>query len=70
MSDLDDLLDRIAAVCEAAAAGDLEARVLGVPDEGAARRVALAINHLLDVSDARRARCIRQAELDLPGAIA
>ncbi len=52
MSDLDDLLDRIAAVCEAAAAGDLEARVLGVPDEGAARRVALAINHLLDVSDA------------------
>ena len=48
----DDVLLRIAEVCEAAAGGDLEARLLDVPADGPLRRAALAINHLLDVSDA------------------
>ncbi|MBY0275961.1 hypothetical protein K2Z84_11495 [Candidatus Binatia bacterium] len=41
----------IAAVCERAAAGDLEARVVGVPKDPSTARLANAINRLLDVSD-------------------
>jgi methyl-accepting chemotaxis protein len=42
----------IASVCEAAARGNLEPRVLGVPPDGPLGGIALGINHLLDLSDA------------------
>lgn len=50
--DLNRLMGRVADVCERAAAGDLEARIIGVPDSGDAARICHAINHLLDVADA------------------
>ncbi len=45
-------LDVIAEVCEAAAMGDLESRVVGLAEDPALGRLATALNHLLDISDA------------------
>ena len=45
-------LKHVGEVCERAASGDLEARVLGIPTEGEQRRIGTAINRLLDVADA------------------
>jgi len=45
-------LKRIADVCEAAAAGDLEVRLVGYKAQGDVARIAGGINHLLDVTDA------------------
>ncbi len=45
-------LKTIARVCDSAARGDLEPRVLGVPSDGPLGGIALGINHLLDLSDA------------------
>lgn len=42
----------LAEVCQRAARGDLEARVVGLPDDPDLLELAHAINHLLDVSDA------------------
>lgn len=44
-------LGAIADVCERAAAGDLEARIVGVDAEGDLGRVCRAINAMLDVAD-------------------
>ena len=44
-------LARIAEVCERAAAGDLEARIVGVDVEGDLARVCRAINAMLDAAD-------------------
>ncbi|MEZ5285915.1 MAG: methyl-accepting chemotaxis protein [Vicinamibacterales bacterium] len=44
-------LDRIAAICERAAHGDLEARIVGIPEDPALGRVCRAINHMLDIAD-------------------
>ena len=49
------LVEQVARVCEAAAAGDSEARVAGVPGSGAVPElaaVAQSVNRALDVSDA------------------
>jgi methyl-accepting chemotaxis protein len=43
---------RVAKVCEAAAAGDLEARLLEVPEPGGVGRLQHALNALLDITDA------------------
>jgi methyl-accepting chemotaxis protein len=43
---------RAADVCERAAVGDLEQRLLHLPAESDLRRMLLSINHLLDVTDA------------------
>jgi methyl-accepting chemotaxis protein len=43
---------RVAAVCEAAAKGDLEVRVLGRPSAGPLGVLERSVNHLLDVTDA------------------
>ena len=48
----DRFLGHVADVCERASAGDLEARVLGVPSDGEHRRIGQAINRLLDIADA------------------
>ncbi len=48
----DAFLDHIADVCERAARGDLEARVLNQPDDARLGRIGNAINHLLDIADA------------------
>ena len=48
----DAFLDSIGDVCERAARGDLEARVLRPPGDPRIVRIANAINHLLDISDA------------------
>jgi methyl-accepting chemotaxis protein len=48
----DGFLQHVAEVCERAAKGDLEARVLGVPESGELHRIGTAINSILDVSDA------------------
>ncbi|WP_281262252.1 methyl-accepting chemotaxis protein [Acuticoccus kandeliae] len=45
-------IDGIAAVCDAAAEGDIERRILGVAPAGRLGRLQLAVNHLLDVADA------------------
>jgi len=47
-----ELMLRIAEICDRAAEGDLEARIVSLPREGDWRRVCLAINHLLDMVDA------------------
>ncbi|MGE0590966.1 MAG: methyl-accepting chemotaxis protein [Vicinamibacterales bacterium] len=44
-------LDQVAEVCERAAAGDLEARIVGMPEDAAMTRVCRAINQVLDTSD-------------------
>jgi methyl-accepting chemotaxis protein len=46
-----DELGRIAAICERAAAGDLEARIVGIPADPGLDRLCRAINHMLDVAD-------------------
>ena len=46
------VLKRTADVCEAAAHGDLEARVTGFEQPGDAGRLMRSVNHILDVSDA------------------
>jgi methyl-accepting chemotaxis protein len=46
-----DELDRIAAICERAAAGDLEARIVGIPADPELGRLCQAINHMLDIAD-------------------
>ncbi len=48
----DEFLKHVADTCERAAAGDLEARVLGIPESGDAHRIGTSINMLLDVADA------------------
>jgi methyl-accepting chemotaxis protein len=45
-------ISRAADVCERAAAGDLEPRLLLIPTEGELRRLTVNINHLLDMTDA------------------
>ncbi len=45
-------LARAAVVCSRAANGDLEARVLDVPDGGSIGKIQSAVNRLLDVTDA------------------
>jgi methyl-accepting chemotaxis protein len=52
MSGREDFLKHVAEICERAASGDLEARVLGIPTEGEDLRIGRAINALLDISDA------------------
>jgi methyl-accepting chemotaxis protein len=47
----ENLLTQIANVCERAAEGDLEARIVPLPDESEFRRMCAAINHLLDMVD-------------------
>jgi len=47
-----DWIGRAADVCEAAARGDLEARLLRIREEGDAGRLMRSINHLLDLTDA------------------
>lgn len=47
-----DAISRVAEVCEAAAAGDLEVRLVGYSASGDLARIAGGINHLLDVTDA------------------
>jgi hypothetical protein len=49
-------ITQAAEVCERAARGDLEARLLHVPHGGDLGRMLLGINHLLDMTDALRAR--------------
>ncbi len=46
-----ELLERIATVCEQAADGDLEPRLLNCPEEGPLARAYRSINHLLDMTD-------------------
>jgi len=46
------VLGRAAAVCEAAAAGDLEVRILTAPEPGAIGRLQRGVNSLLDITDA------------------
>ena len=48
----DEFLAQVADVCERAAKGDLEARLIGVPQDGNLHRIGGAINHLLDIADA------------------
>ena len=50
-SALDEQIARIADVCERASAGDLEARVVGVPEHPGLARLTYAVNRVLDVSD-------------------
>jgi methyl-accepting chemotaxis protein len=45
-------IGKAAEVCERAAAGDLEHRVLHIPAEGDMARLLLSLNHLLDMTDA------------------
>ena len=45
-------IDAIIAACQRAAAGDLEARIVGLADHPSLARLAAAINHVLDLSDA------------------
>ena len=44
-------LTRIADICERAAAGDLEARIVGVPEDRELARLCHAINRMLDIAD-------------------
>ena len=50
--DLQHWLARAADVCQAAANGNLEERVLGYPREGDLGRMMASLNHLLDMTDA------------------
>jgi len=47
-----ELLSRVAQVCEEAAAGNLEVRLTHCPEGGDNQRLADGINHLLDMTDA------------------
>ena len=44
-------ISRIATICERAAEGDLEARVVGIPDDPDLARLCCAINRMLDIAD-------------------
>ncbi len=55
------ILSRIAQVCERAARGDLEARLLNIEDDGVLGRVQNAINQMLDLTDA----FVREAKASL-----
>jgi methyl-accepting chemotaxis protein len=46
-----DRLPELAEICERAAGGDLEARIVPLPEDETLARLCRAINHLLDVSD-------------------
>jgi len=46
------VLGRAAGVCMAAARGDLEARILELPETGAVGAIQIGINDMLDISDA------------------
>lgn len=46
------MIRQVADVCEAAAKGDLEQRLIGFAGQGDLSRIACGINHLLDVTDA------------------
>ena len=48
-------------VCRAAAAGDLEARILRIPEKGELSELLHSINHLLDMTDA----FVREASVSL-----
>ena len=39
-------------VCDSAAAGDLEPRLIRIPPDGDVQRLAVSVNHLLDMTDA------------------
>jgi methyl-accepting chemotaxis protein len=52
LAELREVVRRTADACEAAAHGDLEARVLDFERHGDAGRLMRSVNHLLDVSDA------------------
>jgi methyl-accepting chemotaxis protein len=52
MASRNQILSDIISVCEQAAAGDLEARIVPTPKDPELARVSRAINHLLDMSDA------------------
>lgn len=54
-------LDTIATVCERIAAGDLEARLIGAPDHPQLGRAVVAINRMLDQTDA----FVREARVSL-----
>ncbi|HXZ02818.1 MAG TPA: methyl-accepting chemotaxis protein [Stellaceae bacterium] len=60
---LERALARAAAVCNGAAKGDLEGRILEIPEPGLVGSLQRSINHLLDVTDAfvREARGSMQA---------
>lgn len=46
------VIDRAAKVCDAAATGDLEMRILEEVEPGAVGRIQLGINNMIDISDA------------------
>lgn len=48
----DAAIQRIEKVCLAAAAGDLEARLIDIPEDGPGAQSMHALNHLLDMTDA------------------
>ena len=49
---LEQTLAGAAMVCEGAAKGDLEARILGIPESGPVGTIQNSINHVLDITDA------------------
>jgi methyl-accepting chemotaxis protein len=67
MQQIDDIamyrhwMTEIAAVCERIAEGDLEARLTGAPEEETLRRTVIAINAMLDQTDA----FVREARVSL-----
>jgi hypothetical protein len=63
-------LDAIAEICERAAAGDLEARIAGIPEDPTVGRLCRAINHLLDVSAPTDGITGRFFSADCPASIA
>jgi len=46
------LIRRVIDVCDSAAAGDLEPRLIRIPPDGDVERLAVSVNHLLDMTDA------------------
>lgn len=49
---LEAALTRAATVCEGAAKGNIEARILEIPEDGTVGTIQHSINHLLDITDA------------------
>ncbi len=54
-------MEQIAEVCDRAARGDLEARILHIKDKGVTGKVQHSINHMLDLTDA----FVREAKASL-----